>query len=98
MGVAKGIGLILFLELIRRLKGKRLLNYKLILAIRFLSRRKRVSTSILSFKESHIRYRSMSYTAISRRGCLKGAFAVPLIYPFRRPQSAVELLVYRTAL
>ena len=40
----------------------------------------------------------MSYMAASRRSCLRGAFAVPLIYPFRRPQSAVELSMYRTAL
>jgi len=82
VGIAKGIGLVLFPEPIRRLKGKRLLNYGLILAIRFLSRCKRVSTSALSSKESHIRYRSMSRTAASRRSYLRGAFTVPLIYPF----------------
>jgi len=85
VGVAKGIGLVLFSEPIRRLKGKRLLNYRLILAIRFLYRRKRAFASILSSKESHIRYRSMSHIAISRRSCLRGAFTAPLIYPFRRP-------------
>jgi len=98
VGVAKGIGLILFPELIRRLKGKRLLNYRLILVIRFLSRYKRASASVLPSKESYIRCRSISYAAISRRSCLRGAFITPLIYPFRRPQSAVELLVYRTVL
>jgi len=98
VGVAKGISLVLFPEPIRQLKGKRLLNYRLILAIRFLSRCKEVSASTLSSKESYIRCRSMSYMAASRRSCLRGAFAVPLIYPFRRPQSAVELSMYRTAL
>jgi len=85
VGVAKGMGLVLFPEPIGRLKGKRLLNYRLILAIRFLSRCERVSANMLSFKESYIRYRSMSYTAASRRSCLKGAFAAPLIYSFWRP-------------
>jgi hypothetical protein len=82
VGVAKGIGLILFLELIRQLKGKRLLNYRLILVIRFLFKYKRVSTSALSSKESYIRCRSISCAAISRRSYLRGAFATPLIYPF----------------
>jgi len=98
VGVAKGIGLVLFPEPIRRLKGKRLLNYRLILAIRFLFRRKRVSASALSSKESYIGCRSMSCAAISRRSCLRGVFTAPLIYSFRRPQSVVELSVYRTAL
>jgi len=85
VGVAKGMGLILFLEPIRRLKGKRLLNYGLILAIRFLSRYKRAFTSALSSKESHIGCRSISRVVASRRSYLRGVFAVPLIYPFRRP-------------
>ena len=82
MGVTKGIGLVLFPEPIGRLKGKRLLNYRLILAICFLSRRKRASASVLSSKESYIRCRSISHAAISRRSYLRRAFAVPLIYPF----------------
>jgi len=98
VGIVKGIDLILFLEPIRRLKGKRLLNYRLISAIRFLFRYKRASTSVLSSKKSYIRYRSISHAAVSRRSYLRGAFTAPLIYPFQRPQSAVELLVYRTAL
>ena len=98
MGIAEGIGFILFPEPIGRLKGKRLLNYRLILAIRFLSKYKKASASALSSKESYIGYRSISRAAVSRRSYLRGAFAAPLIYPFRRPQSVVELLVYRTAL
>jgi len=98
VGVAKGMGLILFPEPIGRLKGKRLLNYGLILAIRFLSRYKRASASALSSKESYIGYRSISCAATSRRSYLRGVFATPLIYPFQRPQSAVKLLVYRTTL
>jgi hypothetical protein len=82
VGVAEGVGLVLFLEPIGRLKGKRLLNYRLILAIRFLSRRERASASALSSKESYIGYRSMSYVVASRRSCLRGVFTVPLIYPF----------------